>query len=58
MDIDDLINILEQAKAAELKKVQILVKDDYIDLTFSANDISGFSYSFDNDVIILLPQYI
>ena len=58
MDINVLINILIQAKGDELKKVKILRKDINFDNDmYCLEDISGISYDFDEDSVILFPKY-
>lgn len=55
MEIDELINILNQAKRDELKHVKILRRAEY---EYSSEFVSGFSYDFLDDSIILFPDYL
>lgn len=57
MDIENLIEILLKAKNSELKEVKILRKESTIDCCYAAEDITGFSYDFNNDSLILFPAY-
>ena len=57
MDIDVLINILTQAKVDELKNVKIMNKNND-DSVFYSENISGFSYDFKDDSVVLFPEYI
>lgn len=58
MNIDDLIKALEHAKTQGLEEVKILRKEHDFDYTFCSENIIGFSYDYDNDDLILFPEYI
>lgn len=56
MDIDVLIEILIHAKTDELKKVKILRKDSDMD-SFYPENITGISYDFSDDSVLIFPEY-
>lgn len=57
MEIDKLIDLLLKAKDDELKNVKILRKDLTNEFSFVGEDITGYSYDFETDSIILFPEY-
>lgn len=60
MKIEELINILNKSieQRDGIEKVKILTKDTDDDYIFSLNDISGWSYYFKDNAIVLFPDYL
>lgn len=59
MEIDKLISILQTARTVYgATSVKILRYADSFDCDYIAEDIAGYSYSSNDDFVILFPEYI